>query len=94
MAKVPFELVSIETDKILSKMLETKDQSEANDLYHQYFEFLKKSGWSEEDFDKATTEYVNKNWGKKEPPTLTQWIEGPSGQKMELKYNSPISKKN
>lgn len=93
MAKVPFELVSIETDKILSKMLDVKDQSEANDLYHQYFEFLKKSGWTEEEFDKATTDYVNKNWAQKEP-TLTQWTKGPSGQKMELKYNSPISKKN
>ena len=92
MPKVPFELVSIESDKILNKILETKDHDEANDLYQQYFDFLKKCGWTEEEFDKATLEFVDKSW--KNPPSLSKWIDGPAGQKMELKYDSPVNKKN
>lgn len=68
MARVPYEMVTIEADKLLDKVFSAKDTVEMYELYGHYLDYLRACGWSEEEYDRETLRRVNLGWEEKQPP--------------------------
>ena len=69
MARIPYEMVAIEADKILQRVLNAKDSSEAYELYNQYIQYLNACGWNLSDFDRVSLDRVDTGWEEKFPKT-------------------------
>lgn len=67
MARVPYEIVSIEADKILEKILSSSDADQMSKYYDEYLDYLHATGWSEEDFDLETSRRVDLGWEESRP---------------------------
>lgn len=67
MPRIPYEMVAIEADKILGKILSTKDPDKISMYYDQYLDYLKATGWTDEEFDRETSKRVDRGWEKTFP---------------------------
>ncbi len=59
MNKIPYDLVAIEAEKILLKLLVSSDKFY---YYDYYLNFIKACGWSDSEFDEETLNRVENNW--------------------------------
>lgn len=66
MVKIQYEIVAIEANKILDKiLLSNEDDDIIENYYSKYIEYLVACGWSNEEFDKETQIRLDKNWFNK-----------------------------
>jgi hypothetical protein len=59
MKKIPYDLIAIEADKLISRMVLS---SEIKNYYVMYLLYINACGWSERDFDKETLSRIDSSW--------------------------------
>jgi hypothetical protein len=62
MARLPYDLVAIEANKLLSKILSARSMDEMTAFYNEYINYLEATGWSSTSFDSETLKRVDANW--------------------------------
>lgn len=67
MARIPYDVVAIEANKLTRKMLSARSPEEMEKLYDLYIEYLNATGWDPISFDQETLSRVNEGWEEKEP---------------------------
>lgn len=59
MKKIPYDLIAIEADKLISRMVLS---SEEKNYYELYLLYINACGWSEKDFDRETLSRIDSAW--------------------------------
>lgn len=67
MARIPYEIVAIEADKLLNKVLSARSIDEMTILYDKYMAYLQATGWDSQSFDQETLIRVDKSWDNEAP---------------------------
>ncbi len=62
MKKIPYEIVEVESSKILQRMLSAQDPAESSKIQEEYFQYLNACGWTLEDFDQELMRRVDADW--------------------------------
>jgi len=61
MPRIPYEIVSIEAEKILFKMV-LAPSYDAFEYYDRYIVFINACGWTDREFDTETLRRVDAGW--------------------------------
>lgn len=61
-ARIPYEIVALEANKILERLLDAKDEIEARDIYQEYEQYLAATGWTDMEFDAAKLKRIDADW--------------------------------
>ena len=59
MKKIPYDLIAIEADKLISRMVLS---SEEKNYYLIYLLYINACGWSEKDFNSETLSRIDSSW--------------------------------
>ena len=59
MKKIPYDLIAIEADKLISRMAL---YSEEKNYYTLYLLYINACGWSEQDFNLETLSRIDSSW--------------------------------
>jgi hypothetical protein len=70
--KIQFDLVQIEAEKILFRLLGAKNDSESDKIYKEYLSYLDACGWTDAEYDSETLKRVDKNWELNNEPQNTK----------------------
>lgn len=62
MTRVPYEVVAIEADRIIMKMVIASSWDSAFHYWDLYLEFLDACGWSDREFDCETLKRIDAAW--------------------------------
>jgi hypothetical protein len=57
---ISYKLAYIQANKILDKMLDFPDKYE--EIYDEYLDYIKKCGWSDEEFNKQLMKDIDSSW--------------------------------
>lgn len=64
MTKIPYELITIEADKLITKMVSCPFDR-AHQTYVTYLLYINACGWSEQEFNNATLARIDTSWDDK-----------------------------
>ncbi len=70
MPKIPYEIVALEANKILNKILSSQEEDMIEAYYDRYIQYLEAAGWTAEEFDKESMKRIDKNWEPTDPKIL------------------------
>jgi hypothetical protein len=62
-AKLPYHFVSERADALISQMAMAKDYHEAAAYYHKYVEWLKRCGYTPEQYQHEELKHIDSGWG-------------------------------
>jgi hypothetical protein len=68
--KVPYDIISVEANKLLQKMAITHDLKTISYWWDIYVSLLEASGWTPIEFDQETAKRVDAGW---DDPNQTIW---------------------
>ena len=76
MARIPYDIVAIEANKIIKRFYVAKDLCEASNIYREYEQFLGACGWTDTEFDQATMKRVDESWDEStaKPPAPPKYL--------------------
>lgn len=62
MPRIPYEIVAIEANRILIKMVITPSWEESYHFWDLYNEYILACGWTDKEFDQETLRRIDLNW--------------------------------
>lgn len=62
MARVPYEIVAIEANKIIMKMAASSSWDQAFEYWDQYIAFIESCGWTDKELDLELIKRVDGAW--------------------------------
>lgn len=65
MARVPYEVVAIEADRIIMKMVIASSWDEATYYWDVYLGYITACGWNNKSYDEETLKRVDNSWDSK-----------------------------
>jgi hypothetical protein len=68
MAKIPYERIAPEANRLYEKMVVARDIQELKFWYDAYVSVLQAAGWDPVSFDKETQRRVDEGWDEGKPP--------------------------
>jgi len=68
MAKLPYDVVALEANKLLDNLYRAKDLDEASAMYDTYVQYLEACGWDDKSFDIESLKRIDKAWDEPTKP--------------------------
>lgn len=65
MAKLPYEQIAIEANKLLDKAIQATSIKEMKHWYDQFTSFLESAGWTAAEFQEEELSRLEPGWGHK-----------------------------
>ena len=65
MAKLPYEQIAEQADKLFTRMTQATDLDTMKRYYEDYVSFLASAGWTPSEFDQEELKRVNEGWDDK-----------------------------
>ena len=66
MAQLPYHFVAERADALITQMAMAKNYKDAAKYYRQYVEWLRRCGYTPEQYQRLELEYIDKSWGNKD----------------------------
>jgi len=66
MAKIPYEQIAPEVDRLVIKMVKSKDFQEVNYWVDVFNLYLEATGWDERSFEKEQLKRIDEGWDDEE----------------------------
>lgn len=70
MARIPYERIAPEANRLFLKMTEARTIKELRFWYDAYVGVLRAAGWDANTFDAETQKRVDEDWDETKPPIL------------------------
>jgi hypothetical protein len=63
MFRIPYDVIAIEADRLIIKMVIASSREESFHYWNLYLEYIAACGWTNQEFDQEMMRRIDKNWG-------------------------------